>query len=110
MGACCPHTPCPESKDASRREYICWGRNRLLLSPCRGFRPQLPPLPWRGMPKSSGIRSLLAKRRGDRWIGFFEGVVLHAAGNSIGACSSVAPDGGKDKAQGRSGHFFTGAQ
>src|ERR1019366_7889365 len=59
MGACCPHTRCPEDKDASRRECNCWGRNRLLFSPSRGFRPQLPPLPRQGTPPVAGLESRL---------------------------------------------------
>src|ERR1019366_10282094 len=54
-GGCCPssslslraegHTPAGRIMSAARAREICWGRNRLLLSPCRWFRPQLPPLP-----------------------------------------------------------------
>ena len=36
---------------------MCWGRNPLLLSPCRWFRPQLPPLPGQGTPPVGGLGS-----------------------------------------------------
>ena len=56
-GAGCPRTPARRSRTAARARMICRGRNRLLLSPCRWFRPQRPPLPGRGTPPVGDLES-----------------------------------------------------
>jgi hypothetical protein len=57
MGTGCPHTPARRKRTAARAEKICWGRNRLFLSPSRGFLPQFPPPPGQRTPPGGGLES-----------------------------------------------------